>query len=107
MRTREGARRGLGSTTRASRTTSKSSVWVGERSAPVVERCALKDVQARVDRAQHRALPWKLVDPHGSLVGLCVVHVDDFLIGLDEQSVYAQGKLQELKELYKWGSWED
>lgn len=50
---------------------------------------------------------WKLVDPHGQLVGLCVVHVDDFLIGLDEQSVYAKNKLQELRGLYQWGSWED
>lgn len=50
---------------------------------------------------------WKLVDPHGQVVGLCVVHVDDFLIGLDEQSVYAKNKLQELKGLYQWGSWED
>lgn len=62
----------------------------------------VKDVPPWLGGEQHRVV---LLDENAQLVRLCVAHVDDFLIGLDETSSYAKEKLTTLQRLYQWGSW--
>ena len=43
----------------------------------------------------------------GRLVGMILVHVDDFLIAGDERSATWQKIVREVKQLYTWGEWQE
>ena len=44
---------------------------------------------------------------NGKLVGITCVHVDDFLIGVDETCAFARNALDAFAEAYNFGTWED
>ena len=47
-----------------------------------------------------------LEDPTGKVVGLSGLHVDDILIGGDEDSEVFQTAQRQLEESYRWGKWD-
>ena len=42
----------------------------------------------------------------GKVIGLCGIHVDDFLVGGDESNEKYMAAEKALQEAYKWGKWE-
>ena len=49
---------------------------------------------------------WRLENPDGSLAGLIIVHVDDFLIGGNRENPHFQAARSALEKLYRWQPWE-
>ena len=49
---------------------------------------------------------WRLENPDGSLAGLIIVHVDDFLIGGNHENPHFQAARSALEKLYRWQPWE-
>ena len=49
---------------------------------------------------------WTLYGDKKELIAIAFVHVDDFVVGVNEDSPLAQQKFKELRGYWKWGSWE-
>ena len=55
----------------------------------------------------HEPCLWKLMSKDGRILGLCDVHVDDFLVAFDESKMATRKHFDDLKPQSIWGSWED